>query len=135
MDLRNLKTTMGLEMLSCKTPAMAVKELWIYLLAHNLIRLLMAQSASMAGCLPRELSFKHSLQLWLAWRQFDDDLSKNESLQGLLLLIAQQRVGKRSGRVEPRALKRRPKPYPLLTRTRQAARAGIRRSGHPKRAK
>jgi hypothetical protein len=45
------------------------QELWVYLLAHNLIRLIMAQSASLADCLPRELSFKHSLQLWLAWRQ------------------------------------------------------------------
>ncbi len=59
LDLRNLKTTLRLEMLSCKTPGMAVKELWIYLLAHNLIRIIMAQSALLADCLPRELSFKH----------------------------------------------------------------------------
>ncbi|MDQ0653334.1 hypothetical protein QFZ38_003590 [Pseudomonas cedrina] len=38
LDLRILKTTLGLETLSCKTPDMAVKELWVYLLAHNLIR-------------------------------------------------------------------------------------------------
>ncbi|TBU86571.1 IS4 family transposase [Phytopseudomonas dryadis] len=134
LDLRNLKSTMGLEMLSCKTPAMPMKELWVYLLAHNLIRLLMVQSASMADCLPRELSFKHSLQLWLAWRQFDGS-DMDESLQRLLMLIAQQRVGRRPGRVEPRALKRRPKPYPLLTQARQSERAKIRRSGHPRRAK
>ena len=135
LDLRNLKATMGLEVLSCKTPSMATKELWVYLLAHNLIRLIMAQSASLADCLPRELSFKHSLQLWLAWRQFDDDAGKSENLNGLLLLVAQQRVGNRAGRVEPRALKRRPKPYPLLTRPRRSARAEIQRRGHPKRAK
>jgi len=135
LDLRNLKTTMGLEMLSCKTPEMAVKELWVYLLAHNLIRLLMAQSASMADCLARELSFKHSLQLWLAWRQFDDGQEAHESLDGLLRLIAQQRVGNRAGRLEPRALKRRPKPYPLLTRTRHSARTEIKRNGHPRRVK
>ncbi|EPK5023507.1 TPA: IS4 family transposase [Pseudomonas aeruginosa] len=134
LDLRNLKSTMGLVMLSCKTPTMAVKELWVYLLAHNLIRLLMVQSALMADCLPRELSFKHSLQLWLAWRQFDGP-DMDESLQRLLILIAQQRVGRRPGRVEPRALKRRSKPYPLLTHTRQSERAKIRRSGHPRRAK
>jgi hypothetical protein len=134
LDLRNLKSTMGLEMLSCRTPAMAVKELWVYLLAHNLIRLIMVQSAAMADCLPRELSFKHSLQLWLAWRQFAGGLEE-EDLVDLLRLIAQQRVGNRAGRAEPRALKRRPKPYPLLTRTRQSARAEIRKSGHPKRAK
>jgi len=135
LDLRNLKTTMGLEMLSCKAPAMAIKELWIYLLAHNLIRLIMAQSALMADCLPRELSFKHSLQLWLAWRQFDDDPDGGTTLRGLLVLVVQQRVGNRSGRVEPRALKRRPKPYPLLTCTRQSARAAIKKHGHPKRVK
>lgn len=134
LDLRNLKSTMGLEMLSRKTPAMAVKELWVYLLAHNLIRLLMVQSASMADCLPRELSFKHSLQLWLAWRQFDGP-DMGESLQKLLTLIAQQCVGRRPGRIEPQALKRRPKPYPLLTRTRQSERTKIRGSGHPRRAK
>ncbi|KHL67747.1 hypothetical protein SF06_34840 [Pseudomonas flexibilis] len=133
LDLRNLKSTMGLEMLSCRTPSMAVKELWVYLLAHNLIRMIMVQSAAMADCLPRELSFKHSLQLWLAWRQFADGLE--EDLVDLLCLIVQQRVGNRAGRAEPRALKRRPKPYPLLTRTRQSARAEIKRSGHPKRAK
>lgn len=134
LDLRNLKSTMGLEMLSCKTPAMAVKELWVYLLAHNLIRLIMVQSAAIADCLPRELSFKHSLQLWLAWRQFADGL-KEENLVDLLCLIVQRRVGRRPGRTEPRALKRRPKSYPLLMQTRRSARAEIKRSGHPKRVK
>lgn len=134
LDLRNLKSTMGLEMLSCKTAAMAVKELWVYLLAHNLIRLLMVQSASIADCLPRQLSFKHTLQLWLAWRQFDDS-DIDERLHQLLMLIAQQRVGSRPGRVEPRALKRRPKPYPLLTRARQVERTEIQKKGHPRRAK
>jgi len=134
LDLRNLKSTMGLEMLSCKTAAMAVKELWVYLLAHNLIRLLMVQSASIADCLPRQLSFKHTLQLWLAWRQFDDS-DIDERLHQLLMLIAQQRVGSRPGRVEPRALKRRPKPYPLLTRARQVEHTEIQKKGHPRRAK
>ena len=63
LDLRNIKTTLGMEMLSCRTPAMAEKEIWVYLLAYNLIRLLMAQAASLADILPRQLSFKHTLQL------------------------------------------------------------------------
>ncbi len=74
------------------------------------------------------------VQLWLAWRQLADGLGE-EDLVDLLCLIVQQRVGNRTGRAEPRALKRRPKPYPLLTRTRQSARAEIKESGHPKRAK
>lgn len=44
---------------------MAIKEVWVYLLAHNLIRLLMAESARLADCMPPELGFKHSVQLWL----------------------------------------------------------------------
>ena len=134
LDLRNLKSTMGMEMLSCKTPALAVKELWVYLLAHNLIRLLMVQSSLMADCLPRELSFKHTLQLWLAWRQYDG-LEIDQSLHKLLSLIAQQRVGGRSGRIEPRAVKRRPKPFPLLTRARHVERTEITKNGHPRRVK
>ena len=63
LDLRNIKTTLGMERLSCQTPAMATKEIWVYLLAYNLIRLMMAQAAELAQCLPRELSFKHSVQL------------------------------------------------------------------------
>jgi hypothetical protein len=67
LDIRHIKTTLGMETLSCKTPAMGEKEMWVYLLAYNLIRWLMAQSALMADVLPRTLSFKHTLQLWLGW--------------------------------------------------------------------
>jgi len=35
MDLRNIKTTLGMEQLRCKTPEMARKELWVYLLAYT----------------------------------------------------------------------------------------------------
>ncbi len=134
LDLRNIKTTLGLETLSCKTPGMAVKELWVYLLAHNLIRMIMAQSALLADCLPRELSFKHSLQLCLAMRQYGAD-EQSGGVPNLLRLIARKRVGNRPGRIEPRAIKRRPKPYPMLMQTRSAARAEVRRNGHPKKVK
>ena len=53
LDLRNIKTTLGMETLRCKTPEMAIKELWVYLLAYNLIRLLMAQAALLADPLLR----------------------------------------------------------------------------------
>ncbi|AHL36833.1 hypothetical protein CD58_03830 [Pseudomonas brassicacearum] len=113
---------------------MGVKELWVYLLAHNLIRMLMAQSALLADCLPRELSFKHSLQLWLALRQYGSG-EKEAGMAHLLKLIAQRRVGNRPGRVEPRAIKRRPQAYPLLTKSRRSARADIRKHGHAKHVK
>lgn len=135
LDIRNLKTTLGMTTLSCKTPEMGEKEMWVYLLAYNLIRLIMAQSALLADVLPRTLSFKHTLQLWLAWDgnpRLADDL---DNTHRLLVLVAEQSVGNRPGRIEPRAVKRRPKPYPLLTKTRTLAREQVRKYGHPKKLK
>lgn len=135
LDLRNIKATLGLGVLSCKTPAMAEKEIWVYLLAYNLIRMIMVQAAIHTQQLPRELSFKHSLQLWLAWSRQRTASNHGTDPSVLLVLIAQQRVGKRPGRVEPRALKRRPKPYPLLSLPRQLARQHVLEHGHPKNVK
>jgi hypothetical protein len=132
LDLRNIKTTLGMEHLRCRTPEMAVKELWVYLLAYNLIRLLMAQAALLADQIPRQLSFKHTMQIWVAWQQRGGGGHDAVSINALLVLIAEPRVGLRSGRIEPRARKRRPKPFPLLTRPRQEAREEVRRNGHPK---
>lgn len=134
LDIRHIKETMGMNILSCKTPAMVLKEIWVYLLAYNLIRLLMAQSAFIAGTLPRNLSFKHGLQLWLVWSQ-KADTSSDAGLYTLCELMAQQRVGNRPGRIEPRAVKRRPKAYPLLTKPRPQARKDVRENGHPKKLK
>ena len=135
LDLRHIKTTLGMETLSCKTPEMAFKELWIYMLAYNLIRLLMAQSAFLTECLPRTLSFKHTVQLWVSFTSQRRRTYDYEQVSVLLLMIAERRVGKRPGRIEPRAVKRRPKPMPLLTKPRQVARAQVERYGHPKRLK
>jgi len=135
LDLRNIKTTLGMEMLSCRTPVMVEKEIWVYLLAYNLIRLLMAQAALLADINPRQLSFKHTLQLWIAWRQSGAGSSDDSQRATLFILIAQQRVGKRPGRIEPRAVKRRPKPFPLLTKSRSITREVARKYGHPKKLK
>lgn len=134
LDIRHIKDTLGMNILSCKTPEMALKEIWVYLLAYNLIRLMMAQSALLAEVLPRQISFKHGLQLWLIWTQ-QSALFDEEQRHKLFLLIAQQRVGNRPGRIEPRAVKRRPKPYPLLTKPRHEAREEVRKNGHPKKLK
>jgi IS4 transposase len=48
LDLRNLKITTGMDVLSCQTPQMNEKQLWVHLLAYNLIRLLMVQAARTA---------------------------------------------------------------------------------------
>lgn len=134
LDLRNIKTTLGLNTLTCKTPSMVEKEVWVYLLAYNLIRLIMAQAAALANRPPRELSFKHTLQLWTMWNRcagFCDD----KDLATLFTLIAQQQVGNRPGRIEPRVLKRRLKPYRLLTKPRHIMIKALTKNGHPKRLK
>ncbi len=134
LDIRNIKETMGMNVLSCKTPEMALKEIWIYLLAYNLIRLLMVQSANANNIRPREISFKHCLQIWLTWSR-QVDTSDDKQLIILFELMVQQRVGLRPGRIEPRAVKRRPKAYPLLTLPRPLARENVKKYGHPRKLK
>lgn len=135
LDIRNIKTTLGMETLSCKTPQMSEKEMWVYLLAYNLIRMIMLQSALLADVLPRSLSFKHTLQLWLAAGDALCHPEDNDNVTEFLALVAEQTVDNRPGRIEPRAIKRRPKPYPLLMQTRSAAREKVRKYGHPKKVK
>lgn len=135
LDLRNIKTTLGMETLSCKTPEMNEKEMWVYFLAYNLIRLVMATAAMVSHVHPRQLSFKHTLQLWVAWRPHGVNANDEETVAMLMTLIAQTRVGNRPGRIEPRAVKRRPKPYSLLMKNRNEAQQEIRLHGHPKKLK
>jgi hypothetical protein len=132
LDIRNIKTTLGMEPLRCKTPEMARKELWVYLLAYNLIRLPMAQSALLADQIPRRLSFKHSVQVWLAWPQRGGETDDPGAIHALLIRIAGPRVGQRPGRIEPRAVKRRPKPFSRLMQPRQVAQQQVREHGHPR---
>jgi len=129
LDLRNIKTTLGMEVLSCQTPQMNEKEMWVYLLAYNLIRLLMAQAALDAGVHPREISFKHTVQIWTGWTSQALGTEPTRCNPELFRLIAQRKVGNRPGRVEPRARKRRPKTYPWLQIPRSLARRQIRVRG------
>ena len=132
LDLRSIKSTLGMDALSCKTAAMCEKEMWVYFLAYNLLRLLMAEAAYRVGVLPRELSFKHTLQIWLAWNRCQPLSQGAENTVELFLLIAQVRVGNRLGRIEPRAVKKRPKPYRYIKKPRHEERERIKRRGHGK---
>lgn len=121
--LRDLKTLMGMEQLRCKTPAMVHKELLAYLIAHNLIRCLMAEAVAHHGVELERVSFKGSLD---ALRQYSAAIARarNQKMRGqlwddLLLNLARDLVPERPGRQEPRAIKRRPKPYPLLNKPRR----------------
>ena len=128
LDIRAIKITLGMDILRCKTPAMVRKEMWTCLLAYNLIRQAMLQSAQQAGLSPRSLSFTAALQSiaasWLLAALSDDALA-GPLIDAVLASMAEHGVGKRPGRVEPRAIKRRPKEHALLTKPRKQARAEL----------
>lgn len=135
LDLRNIKTTLGMDQLRCRTPDMVRKEIGAYLLAYNLIRLLMAEAALAVKRAPRSLSFKHTLQMWSAWHSYGNLGQHNGKLDDFLHMIGQQVVANRPSRIEPKAIKRRPKPYRLLTQPRPQARARVERYGHQRKLK
>lgn len=121
LDIRSIKAAMQMDILRCKSPQMVCKEIAAHLLAYNLVRSVMAQAAYLGKVLPRQLSFKATLQLLNA---FDENLRHcprgRLGLRHAHLLagIAQLRLPHRPGRVEPRAIKRRPKPHRLLMKPR-----------------
>jgi DDE family transposase len=125
LDLRSLKVTLGMDVLRCHTPEMVRKEIWGHLLVYNLIRTLMAQAADDNLCEPRDLSFKGTLQTLHAFADRLDmarGQAREELYAWLLAAIGSHRVGDRPNRIEPRARKRRPKSYRLLTKPRNIAR-------------
>jgi len=88
--------------------------------------------ALLADVLPRQLSFKHTVQLWIAWSQQTHGVGIDVDEGRLFILIAQKIVGNRPGRIELRTVKRRPKPFPLLMQRRELARNKVKKHGHPK---
>jgi Transposase DDE domain len=125
LDLRSIKITMQMDLLRCKTPELVRKEIWTHVLAYNLIRTIMAQTASQHGITPRSISFKATLQVLAAFQpvisqQAHRGVEHLKSLyQQMLRAIAQHRVADRPDRFEPRMTKRRPKNYNRLTKPRR----------------
>jgi hypothetical protein len=133
LDLRSLKQTMQMDRLRGKTPEMVRKEVWVHLLAYNLLRGLLAESARGAGVRPRELSFKGAMQTVNA---FLPQLARaGEAAEWLRLwremlwAISHHAVGDRPGRYEPRAVKQRRKKYNWLNEPRAKARARLAKGG------
>lgn len=94
-----------MEQRRCKSPAMPIKQIWIYLLACNLTHLIMAQSALLADRLTRQLSLKHTLQPWTACTQQGIGTDDEVKLAGLFVLMAQQQVSNCPWCCEPSAVK------------------------------
>ncbi len=135
LDIEAIKVTLGMDILRCKTPAMVHKEMWTCLLAYNLIRRALLQSArteqrtaTQAGRTPRQLSFTAAMQMiaasWLVVIA-SGEAATEQLITASLLNMSKHRIGNRPGRTEPRAIKRRPKPHDLLTKPRDEARADL----------
>lgn len=121
LDIRSIKTHMGMEMLRCQSADMVRKEIAVHMLAYNLIRTHIAQAAAIHNKLPRLISFRAAVQLVnqaaLQLAHLVGALMKN-SLDTMLAMIVATPIGQRKRKKQPRAIKRRPKPYPLLTQPR-----------------
>jgi len=130
LDFRAIKTVMQMDVLRCKSPDMVRKEIAVHLLAYNLVRTVMAQAACLAHLLPRQLSFKATLQVLNAFEQnLRHGPRARLSTRHAIVLgsIGQLVLPVRPNRVEPRAVKRRPKRLPLLTKPRRLWQQRLRR--------
>jgi len=123
LTLRHLKTTLQMEHLSCLTPTNVQRELRMHLLVHNLVRRLMLEAARRHRVPLARVSFAGTLA---AARRYGEALLQTRSprqrrrlIDELLRVVAADAVPDRPGRREPRAVKRRPKPYPRLMRHRR----------------
>jgi hypothetical protein len=128
LDLRSIKRTLGMHHLQCKTPEMVRKELWIHLLAYNLIRVRMAQAAAVHGVEPRKLSFtaaKTHMHSFAIHMETASGAAYEHLENAMLKAIATCRVGERPARKEPRAVKKRQQKYKFMTKPRAQARQGL----------
>ena len=122
--LKYIKQILQMDILRSTTPEMVRKEIYVHLLTYNLIRTVIAKAGNLHGILPNEISFKGAIQFLNAFRE-KISLATGEKCvylqEELLRAISNHKIGNRPGRSEPRAVKRRPKPFPRLTESRQEA--------------
>ena len=108
-----------MEHLSCLTPENIERELRLHLLVYNLVRRLMLEAARRHGVSLSRVSFAGALaaarRTAEALLQVRHQRQRRQLMEQLFRVLAADLVAERPGRREPRALKRRPKPYPLLT--------------------
>jgi hypothetical protein len=119
---RDIKTSMGMEVLRCQSPGMIHKELEMFFIAYNLIRACLIQASQRYDAQVQRLSFKGTVdgvrQFSVAMAQARSGKKQKELFDRLLQTIAADLVPERPGRREPRAVKRRPKPCAWLTQPR-----------------
>lgn len=128
VNLRHLKTTLSMEMITAKTPEMVRKDLWTHLLAYNLLRTVMEQAAPQIDYQRARLSLQGTRQ---HFRQSLPLLATTTSSRRLRLYdyllnaIADDKLPLRPNRHEPRVVKRRPKPFPRMKQPRAVLKAKL----------
>lgn len=116
--LRDIKIAMGVDVLRCKTPEMVQKELWMHVLAYNLVRALMLDAATAHRVPLDRISFKGTCDAIRNWAPVIAQAAppdRDQLIAAMLRAIARNPVPYRPDRSEPRAKKRRPKNYQRLT--------------------
>lgn len=128
VDLKHIKTTLAMEHLRSRTPAMVRKEIYAHLMAYNLLRSLMWEAGTSEGIHPLRLSLQTSRQ---HFHHFMAELlgakpSKHHRVYEILLMILiQQTLPIRPDRFEPRVVKRRPKPFPRMKEPRSSLKSKL----------
>ncbi len=128
INLGSIKSILNMDHLSCKTPDMVRKEIAAHMLGYNIIRIMMAEACRRYNAIPNKISFMGTVQLLNQFmpRMEGCEASRKQNVYRLLLSnIVSNKVGDRSGRVEPRAVKRRRKPFPTLNNSRKIERDKI----------
>ena len=120
---RDLKTTLGLDVLRCQTPALVRKEIVMHAIAYNLIRALMQDIAHRHHVGVHRLSFKGTVDALRQWRELFEHTQNQPRIVSKLRRLFYQSITDdlllvRPERSEPRAVKRRPKNFRLLTKPR-----------------
>lgn len=120
---RDIKTTMGMDILRCQTPEMVRKEIIMHAIVYNCIRSLMQHAATLYDVPIERISFKGCCDALRQWADaFNAHAGKprkqKEMFEALLKIIAEDAIPHRPGRSEPRVKKRRPKNYQLMTKPR-----------------
>lgn len=108
LTIRDVKITMNMDILSCKTPEMIKKEIGIHFIGYNIIRILIAEACAKHNFIPYQVSFKGAVQLLNKFMPYFDENPRNQTAKlfsELLKKIVTNKVGNRSGRLEPRAVK------------------------------
>ena len=117
---RDIKITMGMDILRCQTPQMIRKEILMHLIAYNCIRRLMCEAAKTAYIKVRVVSFKGSVQALRNWEPHLNHArisgaERTRLISDLHAAMTNTPIKQRPGRSEPRCLKRRKKNFQLMT--------------------